>query len=318
MSCLEDLHNAYLARLPDSEKMEYLLNSVTFLSEQDVTGWKTRFQPEALTESNCGTTTTDEFEPKKKKRRRIAPSAVLLTPYPACIECKSEEIVEDQEQGRVVCISCGMIQVTQLMGTTSMNMTFDQLKNGPCTKIHYYSRVVYFRSVLMGMQALTKPQISEKELSVLRATCDGESSQDVNAVARAIRKAGMASRFYRHRYTITRMLFPSYEPLYIKARDFIDILKFFTRIEFNYIHMKDKMGGRRSFFSYPYVFYQICYHMDVMQYTGEHHLLKDVKLLTKLHQAYKPIAEASGMNYDVSVFPSKQKKNKKKHDSIIK
>lgn len=313
MSCLEELHNAYLTSLPDSEKMDYLLNSVTFLSDQDVTGWKAKFQVGASTENNSALPPTTENKQPPKKRRRLAPGAVLLMPYPACAECKSEEIIEDHDQGRVVCMGCGMIQVSQLLGIASTNMTYDQLKNGPCTKIHYYSRVVYFRSILMGMQALTTPQISGKELNDLRVVCDGESYPDVNAVARAIRKLGMASRFYRHRYTITQMLFPSYKPLYIKGCHFFEILKYFTRIEFNYMHMKDKMAGRRSFFSYPYIFYQICYHMDVMDYTGDHHLLKDATLLQKLHKAYKPIAEASGMRYDVTVLPSlrTKKKNKK-------
>lgn len=293
MSCLEDLHNAYLTSLPDSEKMDYLLNSVTFLSEQDVTGWKTRFQPDVLTESNS-------TEPKKK-RRRMAPSAVLMMPYPACMNCQSEDIVEDHEEGRVVCISCGMIQVTQLLGMSSTNMTYDQIKNGPCTKIHHYSRVAYFRSFLMGMQALTNPQISKEELQDLRVACDGIGNPDVDAVAKAIRKMGMASRFHRHRYTLVSRLFPSYKPVRILGRDFLDILRYFTRIEFNYIHMKDCMGGRQSFFSYPYIFYQICYHIDRMEYTGHHHLLKDRNLLLKLHKAYKPIAEASKMQYDVTV-----------------
>jgi ribosomal protein S27E len=280
--------------------MEYLLNSVTFLSDQDVTGWKKRFQPDALTESSS--INQSEEAPPKKKRRRMAPGAVLLMPYPACKECKSEDIVEDHEEGRVVCIGCGMIQVTQLMGIASTNMTFDQIKNGPCTKIHLYSRVAYFRSFLMGMQALTKPQISEKELQDLRVACGGINSPNVDAVAKEIRKLGMSSRFHRHRYTLTSMLFPSYKAVYISGRHFFDILRYFTRIEFNYIHMKDCMGGRQSFFSYPYVFYQICYHMDCMQYTGKHHLLKDRSLLLKLHKAYKPIAEASKMQYDVTVL----------------
>lgn len=299
MSCLEELHNAYLESLPDSEKMEYLLNSVTYLSNQDVDGWKKQFQPiSTVTSSTQQNTTT--MEPKRKKRRRMAPSAVLWTPYPPCLECQSEEIVEDHEQGRVICTACGMIQVTRLLGNASTNMTFDQLRNGPCTKIHYYSRVVYFRSLLMGMQALTSPQISEKELQDLRAACAGISSPNVDAVAKQIRKLGMASRFHRHRFTITRMLFPSYIPLCIAAVDFFDILKYFTRIEFNYIHMKDCMNGRQSFFSYPYIFYQICYHLDIMHYTGPHHLIKDKGLLMKLHHSYKPIAEASGMKYDIT------------------
>ena len=295
MSCLEDLHNAYLTSLPDSEKMEYLLNSVTFLSDQDVIGWKKRFQPDVSTESNSP-------DKPKQKRRRMSPYAVIWTPRPACIECKSDEIVEDHEQGRVVCTACGMIQVIQLMGNASTNMTYEQLKNGPCTKIHYYSRVVYFRSLLMGMQALTSPRISAEELQDLRVACAGISNPDVDAVAKQIRKIGMASRLHRHRYTITLMLFPSYTPLKIAGVDFFEILRYFTRIEFNYMHMKDCMNGRQSFFSYPYIFYQICYHLDIMHYTGPHHLIKDKGLLTKLHVAYKPIAEASRMKYDITTF----------------
>jgi hypothetical protein len=296
MTCLETLHNAYLEKLPDSEKMDYLMNCVTFLSEGDVTGWKRKYQPDAFPGSN-----SIDDPPPTRKRRRISPDAVLWKPLDPCMECGSEEVVEDTDQGRTVCTSCGMIQVTQLLGTASSNMTYEQLKNGPTKKIHYYSRVVYFRSILMGIQALTNPQISDEELHALRAACAGSKNIDVNTVIKALRKTKMSSKFRRHRFTITRMLNPQYKPLVIKGHHFYDMLKYFTRIEFNYMFMKDCMGTRRSFFSYTYIFYQICYHMDVMHYTGPQHLLNDPRLLSKLHAAYKPIAIASHMDYDISM-----------------
>lgn len=296
MSCLETLHNAYLERLPDSEKMEYLLNCVTFLKEGDVTGWKRKYQADVSPESN-----SIKDPALIRKRRRMSPDVVLWKPVDPCTECGSVEVVEDTEQGRTVCTSCGMIQAIQLLGTASLNMTFDQLKNGPTKKIHYYSRVVYFRSILMGMQALTKPKITKEELHALRVACDGSNCITVDVVTKALRKLKLSSRFRRHKFTLTNMLNPDYKPVIIKGVHFMEMLKYFTRIEFNYMYMKDCMGNRKSFFSYYYIFYQICYHMDVMHYTGPQHLLNDHRLLQKLHNAYKPIAIASNMDYDVSI-----------------
>lgn len=294
MSCLETLHNAYLTKLPDSEKMDYLLTSVTFLSEGDVNGWKQKFQVDVSTE-------TSSTEPKKKKRRRMSPDAIEWKALDPCKECGSNEVIEDIVQGRTVCTSCGMIQVSQILGNDSSNMTYEQLKNGPSKKVHYYSRVVYFRSILMGMQALTNPQISEEELHALRVACDGSKNIDVNTVSKAMRMTKLSSKFRRHRFTITYLLNRDYKPIVIKGRHFLEMLKYFTRIEFNYMYMKDCMGDRRSFFSYTYIFYQICYHMDLMHYTGPQHLLNDPRLLKKLHLAYKPIAIASQMDHDVSM-----------------
>lgn len=301
MTCLETLHNAHLEKLPDSEKMEYLLSSVIYLSKEDVTGWKRKFQLDTSTEKNSLCDAEKKTDQQKKKRRRGSPDAIPWKPYDACKECGSGDIVEDVQQGRVVCTSCGMIQVSQILGSDSSNMTYEQLKNGPNKKIHYYSRVVYFRSILMGMQALTNPQISKEELRDLRVACGGSKNIDVQTTVKALRVTKLSSRFRRHRHSITHMLNPDYKPLVIKGCHFYEILKLFTRIEFNYMFMKECMGGRRSFFSYVYIFYQICYHLDLMHYTGPHHLLSDPRLLAKLHVAYEPIAIASHMDYDVSM-----------------
>jgi hypothetical protein len=277
METLAHLHASHLESLDGEAQMDYLLSCQDFLKGDDVSGWKRQFAPATLVETSLP-------EPASK-RRRMSPDAFLWTPHPPCTRCKSVEILEDTMGGTVVCTACGLVQ-SKLLVASSANMSYEQLKNGNRKLVHQYSRVAYFRSFLLGLQGKTYPSISVEELSSLRAICVGESVDD-ETVKHGLKRLKLATRFRRHRYTLAAMINPSFRPVSMDASEFFQFLKLFRMIECQWQHgLKRKLRGRRVFFSYPYVFYQLCYHLDKMQFTGPHHLLQDVSLLNKLHYAY--------------------------------
>ena len=259
-------------------------------------GWKKRFAPEQSTE-------TTEIKQPTQKRRRMSPDAYLWTPFPPCKSCNSVDIIDDMKEGCVVCTACGLVQVSQSLGMSSANMSFEQLKSGERKKVHLYSRVVYFRSFLLGLQGKTTPSLSVKELADLRAICAGESWIDETIVGLALKKLKLAVKFRRHRYSIVCMLNKDYTPVSIEAPMFFLFLRLFRVIECHWQHgMKRKLGDRCVFFSYPYVFYQLCVHLGEMQFTGIHHLLHSKDALNKLHYAYGCIAKKAGLGFDVNVY----------------
>ena len=119
------------------------------------------------------------------------------------------------KEGSVVCTACGLAQVHQNLGISAANMSFEQLKSASRKKVHLYSRVVYFRSFLLGLQGKTRPTMSTEELGVLRATCAGESWIDEAVVSKALKRHKLAAKFRRHRFSIACMLNPGYSPIFL-------------------------------------------------------------------------------------------------------
>ena len=201
-----------------------------------------------------------------------------------------------------MCTACGLVQVKQLLGMAAANMSYEQLKNGNRKLVHHYSRVAYFRSFLLGLQGKTYPSISEAELSSLRATCGGPNVDD-ECVKLGLRRLNLATRFRRHRYTLAAMINPAFRPISLDAVEFFNFLNLFRMIECQWQYgLKRKLHDRRVFFSYPYVFYQLCHHLDKMHLTGPHHLLHDKNLLNKLHYAYGCCAKKAKLKFVLDVY----------------
>lgn len=293
---LDHLHSTYLENLTGEDQLDYLLICQDYLREDDVNGWKMRFAPDTSTETS---------EPVRQlKRRRMSPDAVVHTDYPPCLNCKhSRDIISDTAAGSVVCTACGLIQQLQQLQQGSANMSYDQLKNGTRKTVHQYSRVVYFRSFVMALQGRTRPNISGQQITDLRATCAGADFIDEWVVDDALKKLKLATKFRRHKYSLAARLNPEYKNVFIPAPIYFKMLTLFRVVECHWQHgMKRKLHGRRVFFSYPYVFYQLCYHMGYMQYTGSHHLLKSEELLNRQHYAYGCIAKVAGFKYSLTVY----------------
>jgi hypothetical protein len=94
----------------------------------------------------------------------------------------------------------------------------------------------------------------------------------------------------------------SYEPVVMDAATFFLLLKLFRVVECHWLHgYRRKLGERKVFFSYPYIFYQLCVHLDLLHLSGEHHLVRNRAALDKLHYAYGCIAKTAGFKFNVEV-----------------
>ena len=317
LSCL---HEQYAANLTGDTLLEYLLDATPYLSTDDLAGWILQFRKtNSSTSSNSNsiptpsTTLTHTISPTqpgaspngepRKKRRKMSPNTVVWTPLAACKECHSDEVIEDSTAGCVVCTMCGLVQ-SPLLQNGIGNM---DLNNPRCTphKVHHYSRIVYFRSFLMSIQAETAPQIPPLVLEALRLEAGGSAENITKAsLLKAMRRRNLCNNYRRHTlsllHTLTKKAAP--ETIKLEHAHFTQLLRHFRAIESAWDQNVTNKRGRKVFLSYSYVFYQLCYHLDIMQYTGKHHLLKSRVLLARIHDLYHPLASFAGYKADIKVF----------------
>ena len=290
---LSRLHDLHIAGMGMEEMLSYLFECQEMLKIGDLESWKRKYAPGP--------------PPPPPKRRRMSPSEVLWKPRDPCIDCGSSEIVEDAREGNVVCIMCGMIQ-SSLVGTSIAPMYAGHLARFSPIVVHRYSRIVYFRSFILSMLGATDPEISDDHLESLRRTIVGGASK--KNVHCALKTLGLLTKYRRHipslawRLSIEATPSGPFSPLVLKPSVFFELLRLFRRVEYYW-----DIGGHKKafkkrcvFYSYPYVFYQLCHHMGVPELSGPHHLLKSRKLLQRLHASFGPLAASAGLNCDVSVF----------------
>jgi hypothetical protein len=287
------LHDELLNKLVSNHGVEseevnnYLMDSMPYLATSDLSGWKERFAPEA---------------PRPVKRRRCSPNEKIWTKRPPCVECKSDEIIEDVTEGSVVCTACGTIQGI-LLGTGPANTSVARLQQVGRHVVHRYSRVVYFRSFLASIQGETKPKIGEQELANLRRLTSGPSCTP-ETVSRALKKLKLGSKYRRHRYSLAVTLSDGhFKPLLLPGDTMSVMLTLFRRVEWYWMFGGKKVvKKRRVFLSYPYVYYQLCYHLNLMQLTGPWHLLQSKALQSKQHEIYAHVCKKAGLKADLKAF----------------
>jgi hypothetical protein len=269
--------------------MNYLLDCQPYLKENNLNGWMLKFQD-----------TEPPVQEPKQKKRRMSPNVVFLERLPRCSECNSNHVIDDVETGSVVCTACGIVQATPSLTTGPANMSADRMMNGTRIAIHRYSRVIYFRSFMLSIQGVTSPEISKQNEKALRLMLAGKSSIKPTNVRECLKKMGLSGRYRRHIESLTETLSDGkYKPLKIPHDTLIRLLTLFRKVECAWDHgVKQDNTTRKVFLSYPYVYYQLCFHLDVMHLTDASYLLKSPKLLFKLHTIYGKIATQVGLEYD--------------------
>lgn len=249
--------------------LTYLMDSVPFIKTKDLHGWKERFQPIPENKTN-------------PKRLKMSPNVIFHEPLPKCIECLSEKVIEDVQQGQIVCVSCGLIQSRVVSTEAHAHCSMDALKNRSRVYIHRYSRISYFWTVTRLMQGETSPVISDADLSLLRVGIDGNVT--AAKVNQRLRELGLAKKYRRHRWSLSRMLGGEVEFVW-KPDVVLKMLKMFRRVEYYWRFCKKHLSiTGKTFFSYPTLIF------NFLQYLGESPpeclLLKNPTLRTKQENMY--------------------------------
>lgn len=134
------------------------------------------------------------------KRQRIG------IPAPRCKSCMTEnEIVEDVQEGHVVCTRCGMIQSSVVMETALTNAQFHTGLSRDV--VHHYSRWIYLRSIIQATLGETTIELCDGHLQLLKEFA-ANVEPSVEAVKEAIRVHKLPYSMMRHATTIASQLWP--------------------------------------------------------------------------------------------------------------
>jgi hypothetical protein len=248
---------------------DYLMDAMIYLKNQDLPGWQQHFQPAPLVVA------------PKAKRLKMSPITVLTTPLPPCIECLKDFVIEDVAYGQYVCVSCGLIQSRVVSMEAHAHCSMDALKNRSRVYIHRYSRISYFWTVLRLIQGETSPVIPDETLSLLRAGIVGDVTAE--SVNKSLRAVGLAKKYRRHRWSLSRML--GGKPEYAwTPESTITMLKMFRKIEYYWKYFRKTRPKATSFFSYPGLIYNFTTVLGLHPPTSL--LLKSIVLRQKQHDLY--------------------------------
>ena len=248
---------------------DYLMDAMIYLKTQDLAGWQQHFQP------------AQPVETKTRKRLKMSPNTVLTTPLPVCMECKQDFVIEDVTYGQYVCVSCGLIQCRVVSMEAHAHCSMDALKNRSRVYIHRYSRISYFWTVLRLIQGETSPVIPDDTLSRLRAGVGGNVTSE--CVNKCLRTLGIAKKYRRHRWSLSRMLGGSPEYKW-SPESTLMMLKMFRKIEYYWKYFSKTLPHTPSFFSYPGLIYNFATVLGLNPPMSL--LLKSTVLRQKQHDLY--------------------------------
>jgi len=172
----------------------------------------------------------------------------------------------------------------------------DRLMHGTRAHIHRYSRVVHFKTTIRLMQGDSNPVMDEETKESLRAAFDGKEVT-IDLVNAVLRNLGLARRYRRHRWTVAAM-FGDIKLPFFDGNVCMELLTRFRVVEFWWdLKHKEVSPGRKVFFSYPFMFYQLCHCVGHPEMTGRHHLLKNARLSRFQFESYRRICAFTGLTF---------------------
>lgn len=284
-STLMSLHEEMCTTMEGEDLMTYLLSSVSYLKNMDLDGWRREFKPTPLVI-------------KPVKRRRIGPNTVLSGPERKCLGCPAERsMIDDVQQGCVVCTACGLIQDICALDTGSAHMSMNTLMTATRHVVHRYSRVVYFRGLVMSFQGETNPMIPKQVLDDMRLTFDGKNCTPT-LVRQLIKMNKWPARYLYHvEYLTSWASRGKYKPPYFDQDILMKMYGVFRRLEFAWDKNVKKRTTRSVFPGYKFIFYQLCHHFGHPEWTGKKHLLKSPLLLQRLCVLYEELSNLCGLKF---------------------
>jgi transcription initiation factor TFIIIB Brf1 subunit/transcription initiation factor TFIIB len=271
---LNQLHEEMMAATDSEKLLDYLMDSMQYLKHDDLVGWKAKFQPEPI------------LPAKKQKRLRQSPAAAPIIPFEPCLECKSDQILDDVREGQVVCLSCGLIQTRVVFTADFAHCTYDQIRNTARVAIHRYSRVVHFLNVIRLLTGDSSPVIDDVTMNSLLLEVGGEKTFE--SVIRGLRKLGACVKYRKHAWRLVLMCGGAC-PYKFDAQDVMLMVKMFRIVEFWWEKKRWRVfPERKVFFSYKFLLFQFLHALKLPAPTDL--LLKSPGLHKKQVSAYEGLS----------------------------
>lgn len=201
---------------------------------------------------------------RNQSMRVLAPTVMTCKK----IGCGSTEIIEDVNEGSVVCIQCGLIQCTSVFGGPIAGTDVYYHGGVSRTVVHRYSRIVYLRSILSSLQGETHVDLSLGEWIMLQQFFHTGENQSLPkegpSVKKAIRSLKLPYRLMRHAYTIAWQLWKIKlpNPSGQEIRDIFQLFRAFENAWDRAPLASSVRNGRRKFPAYAVVWKHCCLQLE--------------------------------------------------------
>ena len=278
---LRKLSDNYMQKMDYKQLSDYLMSACQYLKMGDLSGWKAKFSPEPTVPA------------KPQKRLRQSPCTAAVRPEAACKECHSEEVIDDVKNGQIVCTACGLIQLLVAFKGDTAHCSYNRMRSIAPVYIHRYSRLVNFLTIIRFMEGDSQPVIPTELKSRLRAELDGKTINGYE-VRKALCRLKLSRRYLRHAMSFVRE-WNKNEIVTLPGDMVMKMIKMFRVIEFNFDKRRRRLWpGRKTFFSYKFILYQLLHEVGRGDLAGPHLLLKSKSLLLKQMGVYKRVCQYTG------------------------
>ena len=176
--------------------------------------------------------------------------------------CNSTEIIEDVNEGFVVCTQCGMIQAMFVFENAGTDAIYHEGVSR--IAVHRYSRIVYLRGILKSFSGETRLTFDPGDPAMILWFFQKEENanlpENITSVKLALKWMNLPLRYVYHASTIAWLLWKTPLPL-PDAEKVREIFRLFRALE-NVWDREPLAGsirkGRKKFPSYPLTWRFIC------------------------------------------------------------
>lgn len=277
---IHHLHETMLSKLECSPDkcMQYLLDSTEYLKEDDgektARHWIERFKPDWIPRQD------PVASPQPTSLVPADHCPICLTPCAFCVKSNV-----------VVCTDCGLVTSDHLLLNDTEHMSYDTMTRLHRKTIHFYDRYTHFKDFVQRLVGTATCTLSLKDAESLRAVLVGYPVIDPRTVEMALRKLKLTKKYLVHIVSIAREL-GGHEPVRIDGMDWYRLKKLFIRVsKYWRYNAKHVAPQRKSFPSYPFVFYQLAKNLDKPEWVKDVKLPKHYRTLLTLRKLWFVMAK---------------------------
>ena len=211
---------------------DYLMDSVEFLKNEDLTGWKRKFEESPVAPP-----------PPRVKRLKQSPCCAppISLQTPLCMECNNDTLLDGSQ---IVCTTCGLIQLQGVFSVHIAHCTYRDRQSMTRVYIHYYDRVANFMTVIRFRNGDSDPEIPAEAMSDLQAALSGLPITITNVTAK-MKDLGLNRKYTRHKYSITRILGGGKEK-YITGDVVFKLVKIFKILNYMFFKYKKVIWKKKN------------------------------------------------------------------------
>lgn len=245
---------------------------------------------------------TKDPQPASKPSNKLVLPPLRYQSLPPCKgpSCGSLDVIEDVNEGSVVCLACGLIQSMYVFESARTDAIF----HGGVSRIvaHRYSRIAYLRGILRSLQGNTQTLFVqsnsqrpfEADFAAIEQYFPSEGPRPNGfRVKRAIIALGLPLRLLYHAHSIAFILFkcPTPNP---SEQEIRDVLRLFRVLENAWDRLPlggSIRKGRKKFLSYPVVWKLLCLQLGFIELSVLLPPLKNQRLCRKQHFIFNQLVE---------------------------